>query len=32
MPTADVVRAATDRGEDLVRCQDAKELFGKLGL
>ncbi len=24
--------AATDRGEDLVRCQDAKELFGKLGL
>ncbi len=24
--------AATDRGEDLVRCQDANELFAKLGL
>lgn len=24
--------AATDRGEDLVRCQDANDLFNKLGL
>ena len=24
--------AATDCGEDLVRCQNAKELFAKLGL